>query len=59
MLGYQYGGIEANKYGFNGKEQDSPGIGGGGNTYDYGFRIYSSNVARFLNVRSLYGVYPW
>ncbi|WP_339869279.1 RHS repeat-associated core domain-containing protein [uncultured Algoriphagus sp.] len=47
------------RYGFNGKEQDSPGMGGGGNTYDYGFRIYNPKVAKFLSVDPLAREFPW
>ena len=47
------------RYGFNGKEQDSPGMGGGGNTYDYGFRIYNPKIAKFLSVDPLAGSYPF
>jgi len=41
-----------NPYGFhfNGKEMDAEGIGGGGSTYDYGFRIYNPNLGKFLSV---------
>ena len=46
-------------YGFNGKEADHEGIGGGGLTYDYGFRIYNPSIARFLSVDPLSGSYPW
>lgn len=41
------------RYGFNGKEQDSPGMGGGGSTYDYGFRIY--NPVKFKDPTGLSG----
>jgi RHS repeat-associated protein len=49
------------KYGFNGKELDKgdEGMGGGGSTYDYGFRIYNSNLGRFLSVDPLSKSYPW
>jgi hypothetical protein len=33
-------------------------MGGGGNTYDYGFRIYNPKVAKFLSVDPLTGSYP-
>jgi RHS repeat-associated protein len=46
------------RYGFNGKEKDTPGMGGGGNTYDYGFRIYNPKVAKFLSVDPLTKSYP-
>ncbi len=43
------------RYGFNGKELDKAGegMGGGGNTYDYGFRIYNPSLGRFLSVDPL------
>nr|WP_281422305.1 RHS repeat-associated core domain-containing protein [Arthrospiribacter ruber] len=47
------------RYGFNGKEHDSPGIGGGGSTYDYGFRIYNPEIGKFLSVDPLTKSYPW
>jgi RHS repeat-associated protein len=50
---------EGYRYGFNGKEKDPEGMGGGGNTYDYGFRIYNTNLAKFLSVDPLFKSYPW
>ncbi|MDP2174269.1 MAG: RHS repeat-associated core domain-containing protein [Bacteroidota bacterium] len=49
------------RYGFNGKEIDkgSEGMGGGGSTYDYGFRIYNPSLGRFLSVDPLTASYPW
>jgi RHS repeat-associated protein len=47
------------RYAFNGKELDPLGMGGGGSTYDYGFRIYNAQVARFLSVDPLTASYPW
>ena len=47
------------RYGFNGKENDPEGMGGGGSTYDYGFRIYSPLIARFLSIDPLTDSYPW
>ncbi|HSZ71830.1 MAG TPA: RHS repeat-associated core domain-containing protein, partial [Cytophagaceae bacterium] len=41
------------RYGFNGKEKDVNGLGGGGSTYDYGFRIYNPQIAKFLSVDPL------
>ncbi len=41
------------RYGFNGKEKDNEGMGGGSQTYDYGFRIYNPALARFLSVDPL------
>jgi hypothetical protein len=41
MPGREYTVGEGYKYGFNGKEKDNEGMGGGGSTYDYGFRIYN------------------
>ncbi len=46
------------RYGFNGKEKDNE-IEGEGNIYDYGFRIYSSRLGRFLSVDPLSDKYPW
>jgi RHS repeat-associated protein len=47
------------RYKFNGKELDPLGMGGGGSTYDYGFRIYNAQIARFLSVDPLTASYPW
>ena len=47
------------KYGFNGKEKDDEGMGGGSSTYDYGFRIYNPSIAKFLSVDPLTKSYPW
>jgi len=49
LRGYEVG------YGFafNGKEKDDEGMGGGGSTYDYGFRIYNAQLGRFLSVDPL------
>ena len=40
------------RFGFNGMEIDKTeeGKGGGGSTYDYGFRIYNPSLGRFLSV---------
>ncbi|UTW66287.1 RHS repeat-associated core domain-containing protein [bacterium SCSIO 12643] len=50
---------DAYRYGFNGKEKDPEGLGGGLATYDYGFRIYNPAIARFLSVDPLTKSYPW
>jgi RHS repeat-associated protein len=47
------------RYGFNGKELDPEGMGGGGATYDYGFRIYNPALGRFLSVDPLFQSFPW
>lgn len=47
------------RYGFNGEELDPEGLGGGGSTYDYGFRIYNPNLGRFLSVDPLSPNFPW
>ncbi len=47
------------RYGFNGKEKDNEGMGGGNQTYDYGFRIYNPSLGKFLSVDPLCGSYPW
>jgi len=51
----------AYSYGFNGKEldKDEEGMGGGGSTYDYGFRIYNPSLCRFLSIDPLSASYPW
>jgi len=46
-------------FGFNGKENDDEGMGGGGSTYDYGFRIYNPQLGKFLSVDPLTASYPW
>ena len=46
------------RYGFNGKEKDPEGMGGGQSTYDYGFRIYNPALGRFLSVDPLTQSYP-
>ena len=46
------------RYGFNGKELDPEGMGGGGSTYDYGFRIYNAQLGKFLSVDPLTRAYP-
>ena len=53
--------VPENKYrfGFNGKELDEEGMGGGGATYDYGFRIYNPQIARFLSMDPLAPKFPF
>ncbi len=46
------------RYGFNGKEKDDE-MKGGGNSQDYGLRIYDSRLGRFLSVDPLTKDYPW
>ncbi len=43
------------RYGFNGKEKDPEFQ----NNYDYGFRIYNPNIAKFLSVDPLTKGYPY
>jgi len=50
---------EVHPYGFNGKERDNEGMGGGSSTYDYGFRIYNPALGKFLSVDPLCKGYPW
>lgn len=45
------------RYGFNLKEQDQE-WNGGGNMYDYGFRIYDPMIAKFLSEDHLIAGYP-
>ena len=59
MPGRQYSAETVYRYGFNGKELDPEGMGGGLTTYDYGFRIYNPAIAKFLSVDPLTASYPW
>ncbi|MEL7222015.1 MAG: RHS repeat-associated core domain-containing protein, partial [Bacteroidota bacterium] len=45
------------RYGFNGKEKDDDGEFGS-TVYDYGFRIYNPQIAKFLSVDPLTRSYP-
>jgi len=45
------------KYGFNGKEKDDE-INGGGNSYDFGARMYDSRLGRWLSLDPLQTKYP-
>jgi RHS repeat-associated protein len=47
------------RFGFNGKEKDDEVTGVTGATYDYGFRIYDSRIARFLSVDPLAMSFPF
>jgi len=58
MAGRSYTAGSGYRYGFNGKEKDSD-VKGGGNQYDYGFRIYDPRIGKFLSVDPLSGNYPW
>jgi len=40
---------EGSRFMFNGKEQD-PEMSGEGNSYDYGFRMYSARLGKFISV---------
>ncbi len=46
------------RFSFNGKEKDSETFGDG-NEYDYGFRICSPRIGRFLSVDPLSKSFPW
>jgi RHS repeat-associated protein len=48
----------AYRYGFNGKEKDEAGEFGTLTHYDYGFRIYSQVLGKFLSVDPLSDDYP-
>jgi RHS repeat-associated protein len=45
------------RYGFNGKEKDLEATST--TTYDYGFRIYSPGLGRFLSTDPLSSKFPW
>ena len=61
MEGRSYSSGVKYKFGFNGKELDNEGtgMGGGGSTYDYGFRIYNAQLGRFLSVDPMSDTYPY
>jgi RHS repeat-associated protein len=59
MPGRNYVGATDYRYGYNGKERDPETVSTAGNTYDYGFRIYNPNLARFLSIDPLTKEYPW
>jgi RHS repeat-associated protein len=46
------------RYGFNGKEKTDE-VSGGGNNYDYGFRIYNPRLGKFLSVDPLFQSFAW
>jgi RHS repeat-associated protein len=50
---------KAYHYGFNGKEKDDEGMGGGNQTYNYGFRIYNPSLGKFLSVDPLFMGFSW
>ncbi len=56
---YTFQSFAGYRFGFNGKEMDKEGMGGGQSTYDYGFRIYNPALGRFLSVDPLVKDYPW
>ena len=57
MRGRKYSVGSEYRYGFNGNELDKEVAGT--TTYDYGFRIYSPAVGKFLSVAPLTNSYPW
>jgi len=57
MPGRKYQSSSSYRYGFNGKENDSE-VKGTGNQQDYGMRVYSARIAKFLSVDPLYLSYP-
>ncbi len=57
MPGRNYSAGSEYRYGFNGKERDKEAAGT--TTYDYGFRIYSPALGKFLSVDPLTQSYPW
>ncbi len=58
MPGRSYSSGEGYRFGFNGKETDKE-YGAGGGTQDYGFRMYSPAVGKFLSTDPLFKSYPW
>ncbi len=57
MPGRKFSAGSQYRYGFNGKELDRETAGI--TTYDYGFRVYSPGLGRFLSVDPLFKSYPW
>jgi RHS repeat-associated protein len=57
MPGRNYNAGSGYRYGFNGKELDKEVAST--TTYDYGFRIYSPALGKFLSVDPLFKSYPW
>lgn len=57
MPGRNYNAGSGYRYGFNGKELDKEVAST--TTYDYGFRIYSPALGKFLSVDPLTKEYPW
>jgi RHS repeat-associated protein len=55
MPGRKFNAVSLYRYGFNGKELDKDMDG---NNYDYGFRIYNPQIAKFLSVDPLAKNYP-
>ncbi len=56
ITGRSYSSMEY-RFGFNGKELDEE-VAGEGNSYDYGARMYSARLGRFLSVDPLAADYP-
>ncbi len=54
---YNYSGTSAYRYGFNGKEDDPDW--GGSLIQDYGFRLYSPAIGKFLSVDPISSSFPW
>ncbi len=46
------------RYGFNGMEKDDE-VKGGGNSYDYGARMYDSRLGRWLSIDEMVDRYPY
>lgn len=57
MPGRSYQPATPYKYGFNGKEKDDE-IKGGGNSYDFGDRIYDSRLGKWLSLDPLQAKFP-
>lgn len=54
---FHTGFVETYRYGFNGKENDDE-VKGGGNSVDFGDRIYDSRLGNWLSVDPLFAKYP-
>lgn len=54
----RHGNDNSYRYGFNGKENDHETNGTGSGTQDYGLRIYSPSIGKFLSIDPLSKKYP-
>ncbi|OFY86706.1 MAG: hypothetical protein A3F72_09615 [Bacteroidetes bacterium RIFCSPLOWO2_12_FULL_35_15] len=58
MSGRNFTSVNGYRYGFNGKEKDDE-VNGGGNSLDFGARIYDPRLGKFLSLDPDFYRYPW